>query len=56
MYIFSEASLQHQFRNECFNTVAKGVLEIFGTKVLYFTMPYELTKNKCFLLSFIGGD
>ena len=30
--------------------------KIFGTKVLYFTMRYELTKNECFLLSFIGGD
>ena len=37
--------------NVSIKTMAKGVLKMFGTKVLYFTMLYEL---ECFLLSFIG--
>ena len=30
------------------------VIKIFGTKVSYFMMQYELTKNECFLSSFSG--
>ena len=37
-----------------FQDVAKALLKIFGTKVLYFMLLYEFTKNECFLLSFIG--
>ena len=35
--------------------MAKRVLKIFSTKALCFPILYELTKNECFLLSFIGG-
>ena len=31
-----------------------GVLRIFGIKILYFKMLYELTRNECFLSSFVG--
>ena len=34
---FSESSLQDQFRNLCFKTMAVGLLEVFGTKDYYFT-------------------
>ena len=34
--------------------MAKVVLEIFATKVFYLMMLYEITKNECFPLSFIG--
>ena len=34
----------------------KGVLKILGTKVLYSTVLYQLTKNECFLSSFLGGE
>ena len=35
--------------------MAVTVLKIFGTKVSYFTVLYELTKNERFLSPFIGG-
>ena len=52
---FLESSLQDQFRNCCFTTMAIAVRQIFGTKVSYYTMLYELTKNECFHSSFSGG-
>ena len=32
-----------------------GYLKCKASKFRNFTMPYELTKNECFLLSFSGG-
>ena len=35
--------------------LAKGVLKIFGAKVLSFSMLCELTKNECFFFIFHWG-
>ena len=35
--------------------VSRMYLKYWGPKFCNFTMLYELTKNECFLLSFIGG-